>query len=103
MTREEPQRRAIRLLWVDVEAKEIIFANQLLVQHVGSEFVITFGQATPPPIVGTPEEQAEMLERVEFVPVKTVARLGLTAQRMTEFVQVLQQNLSAYEQQKGIE
>ncbi len=85
MTREQPPGRAIRLLWVDVEGEEITFANQLLVQHIGSEFVISFGQATPPAIIGTPEEQAEMLSRIEVVPIKTVARIGLTAQRMTEF------------------
>lgn len=103
MTQDEPGRESIPLIWVDVEAEEITFVNQLLVQHIGSEFVISFGQVTPPPVLGDAEEQARLLEGIEFVPIKTVARIGLTAQRMTEFVKVMQQNLSTYEQQKGIE
>lgn len=102
MTRDEPPGKAVRLLWVDVDDTEIHFVNQLLVQHVGSEFVLTFGQATPPPLTGSPEERALSLEQIEFVPVKPVTRIGMTAHRMTEFVKAMQQNLSAYEQQKGI-
>jgi hypothetical protein len=78
------------------------FANQIVVQHHANEFYISFGQASPPPILGSDEERREAMERVEFVPVKTVARIGLTAQRMTEFIRVMQENLSLYEQQRGL-
>jgi hypothetical protein len=100
---DTPQGRSVPLLWVDLETTPVLFANQLLVQHHGSEFIISVGQVTPPALIGTDEERRQALAALEFVPVRTVARVGLTAQRMTEFVRVMQENLSTYEQAKGLD
>jgi hypothetical protein len=100
---ESPQARPVPLLWVDLDTTPMLFANQLLVQHHGSEFIISLGQAAPPALIGTAEERQEALAALEFVPVRTVARVGLTAQRMTEFVRVMQENLRAYERAKGLD
>ncbi len=102
MPEDETQGKSVRLLWVDLETEQIAFANQLLVQHHGSEFILSFGQFAPPALVGTEDEKRQLLESIEFIPVLPVARIGLTAQRMTEFVRVMQENLSNYEREKGM-
>lgn len=88
----------IPLVWLGVEDAEIAFVNQLVVQHQGSEFILTFGQQAPPMLFGGPEENIRQAREVEYVPVKVAVRIGLTAQRMAEFVKVMQQNLQKYEQ-----
>ena len=89
--------RSVPLIWIDRDDKAVLFANQILAQHLNDEFLISFGQVSPPAILGSEEEQQEGLARVEFVPVKTIARIGLPAQRMREFVSVMQQSLDQYE------
>lgn len=103
MPDDQPSRSSVRLVWVGVPDEEIVFANQLMVQHIGSEFIVTFGQVTPPVLLGTDEEKREALGEIELLPIKPVARVGLTAQRMAEFVQVMQDNLSGYERQRALE
>ena len=97
----EATTKTVRLLWVDTEEKQIVFANHLLIQHEEGEFVISFGQATAPPILGDPQHREQALEALEFVPIKTIARIGLSPQRMAAFVSVMQQNLEKYESVYG--
>jgi len=67
------------------------FCNQILFQVVGhDEYVLTLGHAVPPPILGTPQERAEQVQRVSFVPVKTLGRFSFTRARVEELVGVLQ-------------
>lgn len=75
---EERQNREIPLVWVGLNELPVLFTNQFLIQHWEDAFVITAGQLVPPPVTGTPEEQAEDVEEISYVPVKPVARLGLT-------------------------
>lgn len=91
------EERTVPLVWIDRDAERILFANQILAQHLGDEFIISFGQVSPPAILGDETERTEGLERIELVPVKTVARIGVPAQRMREFVAVMRQNLDLYE------
>ena len=81
----------------------IFFSNWASVQHEKSEFVITFGQYTPPLIVGSTEQQRDQARATVAVPVKVVARIALTHQRMVELGAALQQNLQNYERRKGID
>ena len=91
--------RSVPLIWTDKDEQPVMFANQILAQHVNEEFLISFGQVSPPAILGSDEERQEALTRVEFVPVRTVARVGMPAQRMREFVAVMQQSLEQYERE----
>ena len=97
---DEEREEAIEvpLVWIGVEDAEIAFVNQLVVQHQGNEFILTFGQQAPPMILGDAEETIKQAREIEYVPVRIAARIGITAQRMAEFVQVMQQNLQRYEQ-----
>lgn len=90
---------SVPLIWTDRDEQPVMFANQILAQHVNEEFLLSFGQVSPPAILGTDEERQDALARVEFVPVRTIARIGMPAQRMREFVAVMQQSLEQYERE----
>ena len=45
---------------------------------------------TGPPVVGTPEQIREQARDYSRVPIQTVARAGLTRDRMVELIELLQ-------------
>lgn len=93
-----PDQLAVPLLWVGVDDADIHYANQIIVQPgEGTEFFVTFGQVAPPLLFGlTPEENRERAKQIAYVPVRTVARLGLTLERMEQFTEVMQRVLTQY-------
>jgi hypothetical protein len=98
---EEPGRIDIPIIWVGVEDTEILFANQFLGQWNQQEVVLTFGQLTPPVLLGTPEQRAQQVERLGYIPVKTVARFGLTRERLEELIGVLQTTARNFDAREG--
>jgi hypothetical protein len=96
-SRSEVARLPIR--WVGVEDYPLLVTNHFLGQIGPGEVILTFGQVVPPPILpGTPEQQAEQIAEVEYLPVRTVARLGLNRARLVELIGVLEQTLANYDQ-----
>lgn len=89
----------IPLAWVGVEELPILQVNQFLGQSdPQGEFFVTLGQMTMPPLLGTPEQQATQIQQIAYVPIKPIARLGFTRQRLEEFIGILQQTLVNYDQ-----
>ena len=68
------------------------------VQAEEGAFYLTIGQTLPPALIGTPQERAEQLEQIAYVPVKPVARLALTRSRLQELAALLQTNLDQYDE-----
>jgi hypothetical protein len=107
MAEPEPiERIAVRIAWVGVDDVPIAFVNQVIGQiDDRGEVIITFGQATPPVLIGTPEEQQQEAAAVPFVPVRPVARLSMSRTRLQELVGVLNQTLENqskyYQQDQG--
>lgn len=90
-----PQRRSIPLDWSGASSLPVLAANQLLVQldiqndgHL-AELILTIGHASPPPITGTPEEQAEKAKEVKSVAVTPLARVSLASGRLDEWIDLL--------------
>ena len=81
------------LIWVEFDDVPILFANHFLVQHQPGEFVLTLGQVSGPPLVGTADEVRAQLVEIDHVPITTLARVGLTRQRLTELIALLQAEL----------
>ena len=96
----EDQIRDIPLTWIGVEDLPILFANASVGQLQAQEdaFYLTVGQATPPALIGTPQEQADQLDQIAYIPVKPVARFAFTRARLQELVAILQANLDQYDQ-----
>ncbi len=88
----------IPLSWVGVDERPIYAANHFLSQIVGDGFFVTFGVASPPVLLGTPEYKREQAKKIAFVPVRTLSRIALTRQGMGELIAVLQQNLKHFEE-----
>jgi hypothetical protein len=89
----EPQRITAQLAWIGIEDVPVVFVNQMLGQiDDKGEVLITFGQATPPVIVG-PAEEAFQAGTVPFVQVRPVARITMSRARLEEVVDVLQKTL----------
>lgn len=65
--------------------------------HEGT-FFLTIGQMVPPALVGTPEERADQLEQVAYVPVRPVVRLALTPIDTRRLASALNANLDQLEQ-----
>lgn len=92
---EEPKSYQLALKWDGLEDCPIQFTNQMLVQHVDNEFVLTFGYMTPP--VFLQPRTAEEAPSIESLPVKPILRLGMTPGRMLELIKVLQENYRNYQ------
>jgi hypothetical protein len=102
MSEPSPEGRALPLVWVGIEDLPIVFANQMLKQHVGrTEFDLAFGPVTPPGVLGDDELKARQLEEIAFVGVRPIARVSLNRQRLQELIRVLQENLATHDQTFG--
>ena len=95
----ELERFEVPVVWVGAEETPIHFVNAFTSQFDNMHgFIVTLGQLTPPLLMGsTPEELREQVENVNYVHVKPVARLGLTRDRLAEFVATLSANLDQYD------
>ncbi|MCW3003893.1 MAG: hypothetical protein JWQ20_3191 [Conexibacter sp.] len=90
----------ISVKWVDFDDEPIVFTNAFLVQHQPQEFVLSFGQVTGPPVIGTPDQVREAAA-ASPVPILPVARLGLTRHRVTELIALLQATLDDHDRGDG--
>lgn len=96
MANDEPI--AVPLTYVGFDETPITFANAFLVQHDADEFLLTVAQLAPPPITAATEEEARVqLGAIPFVPVRVLARFGMTRRRLVELIAALQQNLENHD------
>lgn len=90
VTEHIDQRLELPLKWIDFDAIPVLLANCFLVQHQPGEFVLSLGQLTAPPLVGTPEDIKAQVTELTQVPIRTIARYGLTRDRVTELIALLE-------------
>ncbi len=93
MSEEFEQGHALPLEWHVPEDLTCQFATNLIVQHTGHEFIVSFFQVAPPIIFGPVEEAKEQLASIESVKAECVARIVIASSRMPAFVKALQDNL----------
>ncbi len=88
----------IPLLVVGAEDAPIYFSNFMLVQHIDKEFILTFAQYSPPVNLGDGAGE----DRVpSYIPVKPVARVGLTPDRLRELIEILRINYNKWSETQG--
>ena len=98
MSEEARQGIHIPIVWAGTEDVPIVFVNQILGQvGLQDEVVLSFGQMTPPPLLGEPEQQREQAEEIAFVSVKPVARVALTKAGLDDLIRVLQATRDNYQ------
>ena len=97
----QPQQgRPIPIVFVGADEVPILFVNQMVIQHVQNEFILTLAQIQPPILLGSPEERQSQVEKITHVSAQVVARIGLTRARLAELIAALQTNLSTYDSQQ---
>lgn len=99
---DEPDSIQVPVVWVGADDLPVLFVNQFVVQvDPAGEVFITLGQLVPPAIQGaTDEERRQQAMDVQYVPVKPIARIGLTPTRLQELKSVLELALQNHERQK---
>jgi len=90
----------VPIAFLGIEDVPVLYANHFIIQHNQNEFILSVGQLSPPILLGTPEEQAEQARQLSYVPVKIVARLAMTRQRLSELIGILQTNHATYDSKK---
>jgi len=97
---EERYEREIPVTWIGAEDLPVLFANTFVGQVEAEQdaFFLTIGQTLPPALIGTPQQRIEQLEQIAYVPVKPIARLAFTRERLEFLVALLQTNLDQYRQ-----
>ena len=80
------------------EDLESNFVSNIVVQHQSDHFVLSFFEVWPPPVLGDTEEEREhILDSIEEVEAKCVARLVVTPRRMREFIDVMSDSFLKWE------
>jgi hypothetical protein len=93
-----PSPLQVPLVWVEHDDPRVRWVNQFQSQFQPDEFIVSFGQAVPPPVrPGTEAEVQAQLEQIQFVASHTVAKIALNRPRMVELIQILQENLAAHD------
>lgn len=93
----------IPIVFVGTEDVSVVLANQFVVQHQRNEFILTLGQVTPPILLGNDEERFEQAKKVAYIPVKVVARVTFTRDRLVELIDILKKHLDKYDSVSGEE
>lgn len=70
------------------------YATNLVVQHTEHEFILSFFEARPPVILGSIDKEKAL--QLKSIKAECVARVFISAGRMSDFVKVLQDNLNIY-------
>src|SRR3954453_1270429 len=90
---DEAEPLVLPLAWVGLDEQPILYANQFLGQANAGEITLTIGQAAPPALLGSPEQQREQAEAISYVPVRPLVRVNVSRDRLEELIQVLTETL----------
>lgn len=81
------------LIWPNINDVPVLMANVFMLQGSSTatdgqpdDPVLTIGQAPPPVLLGTPEEQEAMMGAIGGVQVHTICRVALTRGRVLELM-----------------
>lgn len=79
-----------------------VHANQVIVQHSETEFIVTFFEVLPPVINPDPSRQAKEVERLRTIKARPVARIVMSPDRARALLTVLTENVQRYESNVGL-
>ena len=85
----------------DFDDSPILFANHFIIQHQPDEFVVSMGQLTAPPLIGTPDQMRAQARDHGDVEVHTIARVAMNRRRTVELIALLQEQLEEHDREVG--
>ena len=83
----------VRIAWKVPTDLESRYANHLVVQRTETEVSLMFFEARPPLLLGSPEERAAELQRLDSVDAVCVSKIVIPPSQFADFVRVMAQNL----------
>lgn len=89
--------KAVRVDWHFPDNLVSKYANNVSVQQGQYEFIISFFETQPPPLLGTPEENSAKLMQLESVRAECVARMIVPPALVKQIIQALQTTLDMHE------
>ncbi|MCP4682431.1 MAG: DUF3467 domain-containing protein [Desulfobacterales bacterium] len=99
----DPQtNKGIPIDWHVPEDVASQYANNMVVQHMDNEFVLSFFETFPPIIVGSSEDIKGKVDEVKDVRAKCVARIIIPQNKMKSLIQALDANLDRFLSEKGL-
>jgi Protein of unknown function (DUF3467) len=93
---EREEAHALPIEWYFPEHIASRYATNLVVQNTEHEFTISFFEVHPPLLLGSPEERELQLQQTKSIRAECVARVIIAAERMPEFVRVIQGQIEVY-------
>lgn len=70
------------------------FISNMTIQHQADHFILSFFEIWPPAILAdTDEERQEIIDKIETIEAKCVARIVLTPEKMKEVATVINENI----------
>lgn len=97
---EVPADVSLQAAWVGLDEVPVETANQVISQFHQDVFIVSFGMLSPPVLLGSPQQKLKQARDLEIVTIRPVARIGLTRDRLEEFIDVLRQNLDKYDRDR---
>lgn len=74
------------------------FISNLVIQHTSENFILSFFEVWPPPIIGISEEEKQLkLDSLDEVEAKCVSRIVITPGKMRDFIEAMKINLARFE------
>ena len=100
MAKERNSGKSVPIEWFVPDEVVTKYATNMVVQHSEHDFTLLFFEAQPPIIVGPTDQKQKALESVKSVTARCVARIVVAPARMKEFIRVLSENLTRYEERR---
>lgn len=97
-TEGTPAPLQLPLVYSGAPDEPIPAANHFNATFTGQEFFLILGQVSPPPLIGTPEEQREQVRKIPNVSVRILGQYALSPERMVELRNLLTQQIDAVAQ-----
>lgn len=93
--------KTIPINWHYPEGLKSVYSTHVVVQHTDHEFYVSFFDAPPPIVMGSPEELQSKLESIEEISISCVARVVISPERMPELIAILENNYAHFLERAG--
>jgi hypothetical protein len=84
--------KEVQLDWYVPDELVSHHANNIVVQYLDGEYIISFFETLPPIVLGTPEERRRQAEQINSVRARCVARIIVPGTKMESFIGALAQS-----------
>ena len=93
----KPLAKQVKLKYIYPEDLQTHFVSNIVVDHQPDRFVISFFEVFPPPVLAESDaDRQRIVDSLDSIDAKCVARLVVTPQTMEQFVRVMSENFGNY-------